>query len=197
MFDDTVWIPTHEIIKLARQNNIDLGTGNPEHRIRYLIKIGILPHQIRKMDSKGRVIGHLPVSVLLILKQLQYKQSRLGDGGLAHRYLNAGGTEVLPPSSFVTNIQDRKYLSPAWGLTLGIIVLVAGWTVFNKLNRNHRLAMPDNDAKAPSVTIIVNSPASFDKQKLADKILSELAVAPSALDFPPSPNYEIPVRYFK
>ena len=31
MFDDTVWIPTHEIIRLARQNNIDLGNGNPEH----------------------------------------------------------------------------------------------------------------------------------------------------------------------
>lgn len=186
MFDDTVWIPTHEIIKLARQNNIDLGNGNPEHRIRYLIKLGILPHQIRKMDSKGRVIGHLPVAVLLVLKQLQYKQSRLGSG-----------TGVLPPSSFVTNIQDRKYLSPAWGFTVIIIMLVTGWTIFNKLNRNHQLAMPDNDAKAPSVTIIVNAPASFDKQKLADKILSELAVAPSALDFPPSSNYEIPVRYFK
>lgn len=197
MFDDTVWIPTHEIIKLARQNNIDLGTGNPEHRIRYLIKLGVLPHQIRKMDSKGRVIGHLPVAVLLVLKQLQYKQSRLGDGGFTHRYLNAGGTEVLPPSSFVTNIQDRKYLSPAWGFTLAIIMLVAGWTIFNKFNRNHQLAMPDNDTKAPSVTIIVNSPASFDKQKLADKILSELAAAPSASDFPPATNYEIPVRYLK
>ena len=186
MLDDNVWIPTYELIRLARQNNIDLGTGNPEHRIRYLIKLGILPHQIRKMDSKGKVIGHLPVAVLLILKQLQYKQSRLGSG-----------TWVLPPSSFVTNIQDRKYLSPAWVLTVLIIVAVAGWTVFNKLNRNHQLAMPDNDTRAPSVTIIVNSPASFDKQKLADKILSELAAAPSAIDFLPASNYEIPVRYFK
>ena len=177
MFDDTVWIPTHEIIRLARQNGIDLGTGNPEHRIRYLIKLGILPYQIRKKDGRGRVIGHLPAGVLSTLKQLQFKIAR-------HNYISSG-TGVLPPSSLVTNTGDRKYLSPAWALTLILATAITFWTIFTKLNNRQQLAMPVNDTKAPAVTIIVNSPASFDKQKLVGKILAELAVGPSPLDYLP------------
>ncbi|GEM_PF-6092546 len=169
MFDDTVWIPTHEIIRLARQNGIDLGTGNPEHRIRYLIKLGILPYQIRKKDSRGRVVGHLPAAVLSTLKQLQFSRHSL----------ISSGTGVLPPSSLVTNIGDRKYLSPAWALTLILATAITFWAIFSKLNNRQQLAMPVNDTKAPAVTIIVNSPASFDKQKLVGKILTELAVGPA------------------
>ena len=48
--------------------------------------------------------------------------------------------------------------------------------------------MPVNDTKVPAVTIIVNSPASFDKQKLVGKILTDLAVGPSPLDYLPAAN---------
>ena len=178
MFDDTVWIPTQEIIRLARQNGIDLGTGNPEHRIRYLIRLGIMPYQIRKKDGRGRVVGHLPAGGLQILKQLQFKIAR-------HNYISSG-TGVLPPSSLVTNIGDRKYLSPAWALTLILATAIAFWTIFTKLNNRQQLAMPVNDTKVPAVTIIVNSPASFDKQKLVGKILTDLAVGPSPLDYLPA-----------
>ncbi|OGE05269.1 hypothetical protein A3I53_01545 [Candidatus Curtissbacteria bacterium RIFCSPLOWO2_02_FULL_40_13b] len=54
-------IPTAEIIEMASKLNIDLGTSNPEERMRYLIKLGILPQTIKKMSQRyGKIVGHLP-----------------------------------------------------------------------------------------------------------------------------------------
>src|SRR3989338_7018538 len=54
-------IPTTEIIEMASKLNIDLGTSNPEERMRYLIKLGILPQTIKKMSQRyGKIVGHLP-----------------------------------------------------------------------------------------------------------------------------------------
>src|SRR3990167_3574316 len=58
-------IPTEEVIKLAKEAKVNFGPGKPDERIRYFIKLGILPHAIRKsrdddLSSVGKVSGHLP-----------------------------------------------------------------------------------------------------------------------------------------
>lgn len=54
-------IPTTEIIEIAGKLNIDLGNSDPKERIRYLIKLGILPQTIKKMSKRsGKIAGHFP-----------------------------------------------------------------------------------------------------------------------------------------
>ncbi len=65
-------LPISQLIGLAKEQNLYLGKGNPENRIRYFIKTGLLPHmQRRKNPATGKVEGHLPVSVLLTLKKVE------------------------------------------------------------------------------------------------------------------------------
>jgi len=45
-------IPTTELIDIAKKSGIDLGSGDPTERIRYFIKLGILPHMVRKSTDK-------------------------------------------------------------------------------------------------------------------------------------------------
>src|SRR3989344_3719317 len=61
-------IPTQEIIAKAKTAGVSFGNGNPYERIRHLIKLGILPHMVRKIPDepsalsvqRSAVIGHLP-----------------------------------------------------------------------------------------------------------------------------------------
>lgn len=130
-------VPTTEIIRQAQQLGIDLGQGQPMHRIRYLIKIGLLPHQIRKMTAEGRVVGHLSASALAILKtSFDNKNSKL-----SYRRQGAG-KGVLPLSSLVTTRREWKYLSSAAGVGAGLILLylIPSLTL---------LASPVNDIQPP------------------------------------------------
>ncbi|KKR50749.1 MAG: hypothetical protein UT84_C0007G0020, partial [Candidatus Curtissbacteria bacterium GW2011_GWA1_40_16] len=61
-------LPTDKIIALAKSAGVDFGPGNPAERIRYFIKLGILPHAQRRsyLDPASNLptapIGHLPYS---------------------------------------------------------------------------------------------------------------------------------------
>lgn len=44
-------LPTSEIISLAKKGGVNFGTGNPSERIRYFIKLGLLPHAVRKLPD--------------------------------------------------------------------------------------------------------------------------------------------------
>ena len=46
-------IPTKKIIELAQRLGVDFGAGNPEERIRYYIKLGLLPHAVRKVSTEN------------------------------------------------------------------------------------------------------------------------------------------------
>ncbi|MDO8486686.1 MAG: hypothetical protein Q7S45_00100, partial [Candidatus Curtissbacteria bacterium] len=57
-------LPTTVIIELAKRQGVDFGPGNPEERIRYFIKLGILPHASRKTPQNNKSanpVGHLPL----------------------------------------------------------------------------------------------------------------------------------------
>ena len=41
-------IPTERVVEIAKRLGVSFGKGDPIERIRYYIKLGILPHQVRK-----------------------------------------------------------------------------------------------------------------------------------------------------
>jgi len=87
-------LPTEKIIALARLNNVDFGPGDPNERIRYYIKLGILPHAVRKSSQftvhgslstvngqRSTVpVGHLPFWTIERLKHIE----ALKDKGLSY-----------------------------------------------------------------------------------------------------------------
>ena len=44
-------LPTETIVELAKYEGVDFGTGDPGERIRYFIKLGLLPNQVRRAPS--------------------------------------------------------------------------------------------------------------------------------------------------
>ena len=49
LFEEQTILPTDQIIDHARKAGVDFGPGDPAERIRYFIKLGILPHMVRKI----------------------------------------------------------------------------------------------------------------------------------------------------
>src|SRR3989344_9635628 len=52
LFDSNTLLPVEKIIALAKKNGVNMGRGNVKERIRYFIKLGILPHAVRKSTVK-------------------------------------------------------------------------------------------------------------------------------------------------
>ena len=68
-------ISTKELIKILKEEGIDLGKGDPYNRLRYYTKIGWLPHMVRKKDINGEIIGHYSVDVIEKIKLIEdYKK---------------------------------------------------------------------------------------------------------------------------
>src|SRR3989344_1995857 len=45
-------LPLEKIVSLAKRSGVSFGSGNAKERIRYFIKLGILPHAVRKSTVK-------------------------------------------------------------------------------------------------------------------------------------------------
>ncbi|OGC38693.1 hypothetical protein A3K42_00180 [candidate division WWE3 bacterium RBG_13_37_7] len=65
------FISLKELIKTAKKDKIDLGTGDPYNRLRYYTKMGWMPHMTRKVNKRGGVEGHYPVWALDTLRKIQ------------------------------------------------------------------------------------------------------------------------------
>jgi hypothetical protein len=57
-------IAVEELINILKENNINLGKGDPYNRLRYYTKIGLIPHMIRKKNSNNTNSGHYPKEVV-------------------------------------------------------------------------------------------------------------------------------------
>ncbi|MCG2685789.1 MerR family transcriptional regulator, partial [Candidatus Parcubacteria bacterium] len=72
-------IPTKKLIELAQQAGVDFGTGDPNNRLRYYTKTGLIPHAIRKRTGRNAFTeGHYPTYVAELLQKIQtFKKSGL------------------------------------------------------------------------------------------------------------------------
>jgi hypothetical protein len=66
-------ISLEELILRAKKLGIDFGRGDPRNRIRYLIKIGLLPHAKRKSFNNLPPSAAFPESTLEILSEIERK----------------------------------------------------------------------------------------------------------------------------
>ncbi|PIR43878.1 hypothetical protein COV24_00295, partial [candidate division WWE3 bacterium CG10_big_fil_rev_8_21_14_0_10_32_10] len=69
----TKLIPTDKVIEIAKSNGVYFGFGDPKNRIRYLIKKGLLPYQIRKQKN-NKIVSYLPdtaIERLIEINELQ------------------------------------------------------------------------------------------------------------------------------
>src|SRR3989337_3439754 len=57
-------IPFDEVINLARLKGVDFGKGDPYNRLRYYIKIGLLPKAVRKSFNGLPPTGALPIETV-------------------------------------------------------------------------------------------------------------------------------------
>jgi len=66
-------ISIEDFIARAKNLGVDFGKGNPKERLRYLTKIGLLPHAKRKSFNGAPPNGAYPESVLEILLEIDKK----------------------------------------------------------------------------------------------------------------------------
>lgn len=70
---DSNYISIPELIAAARAAGFDFGRGNPNNRLRYYTKIGLIPHAIRKQADKSHSFtsGYYPAETLDLLLKIQ------------------------------------------------------------------------------------------------------------------------------
>ncbi|MBC7073790.1 hypothetical protein H5T58_00110 [Candidatus Parcubacteria bacterium] len=67
------FIPLDEFIKRAKALGVDFGSGNPKNRLRYLVKLGLLPQVQRKCFGNSLPTGAYPEWVLKRLVEIDNK----------------------------------------------------------------------------------------------------------------------------
>jgi hypothetical protein len=65
------FISLKDLLKLAKEEKLDLGKGDPYNRLRYYTKMGWLPHMVRKANDSGDIEGHYPIWSIDILRKIQ------------------------------------------------------------------------------------------------------------------------------
>ncbi len=66
--------PLSEIVKLAQAKGINFGNSNPENRIRYYIKFGLLPHAKRKSFNGAPPCAAFPLEVVNLIVNIEKKR---------------------------------------------------------------------------------------------------------------------------
>ena len=107
---------TEVIIKIAKSQGVDFGSGNAQERIRYFIKLGLLPHAIRKTPERffshgeKSPVGHLPFWVVKRLKKI----NNLAKNGLSFPQIS----EQLKAQKKTKDVpQNSQYKEPIVGGT--------------------------------------------------------------------------------
>ncbi len=118
-FPNDSLLPTEEIIKLATDAGVDFGAGSATERIRYFIKLGILPHAIRKSSAPTSPIsssvnlslakasapaGHLPYwTVERLIKINELNKKGLSFPQIATKFKQEKNISFFSPTPVETN----------------------------------------------------------------------------------------------
>lgn len=140
--------PISEIIKRATQRGVDFGSGNPENRIRYYIRFGLLPHAKRKAFNGTPPGAAFKLDVIDRLVQID-RLSKKGKSVTEQKILLQNQTQVKK-SSKQTDVQETKLVNqpvvkPNWvpriaiGLTVLILFLLLGSLFANQVQTNQNV----------------------------------------------------------
>src|SRR4030067_1300012 len=90
-------IPFSEVVSRAKRAGVGFGKGDPNNRLRYYTKIGLLPHAKRKSFGGANPVGAYPESVVERLIEID---GQLKDGKSVQQLLRESmpGREKSQPS---------------------------------------------------------------------------------------------------
>lgn len=109
-------ISVEELINILKQNNINLGKGDPYNRLRYYTKIGLIPHMIRKKNSNNTNSGHFPREVIEKIIQIE----KLKSEGLSNDLISKKIKEKNKVEFFSNSIERIK----KFGINFLFILLI-------------------------------------------------------------------------
>lgn len=95
-------ISIEELIARAKALGVDFGKGDPRNRLRYYVKLGLLPHAQRKSFNGLPPNGAYPESVLSILVSIDRKLKEGKSILQIKRELEKEKEEILLPPTFVS-----------------------------------------------------------------------------------------------
>ena len=138
-----------DLITELKNQNINLGKGNPYNRLRYYTKIGWIDHMVRKKDEKGTVVGHYPISVIDKLIRIENLKSE----GKSNEEI----TELLKNKSSIKSSNQIKFneyfqlIKSKFNINLLILlIIVFGFFYelnnYNSLNEKIKLNKTINDS---------------------------------------------------
>ena len=124
------FLPTSQIIKMAKDAGADFGAGDPNERIRYFIKLSILPHMVRKVPTiqfsrqnpkrsrrgdggPSQTIGHLPYSAVNTLIKVNSLSNRgFSYPQIAQKLIEKKQAEIKPKKQPVNSQPIAKLSRP-------------------------------------------------------------------------------------
>lgn len=119
-------ISVEELITKLKENNINLGKGDPYNRLRYYTKIGLIPHMIRKKNSNNTNSGHYPKDVIDKIIQIE----NLKNQGLSNEAIVSQLNLMDPKLKIVNEFKNRiKNLGTNFFFII-LIIIGVGFEVF-------------------------------------------------------------------
>jgi len=160
------YISVSQVIEHAREAGYDFGKGDPVNRLRYYIKLGMLPHMQRRQagPSLAYTEGFLPLySIVLLLKaQDLKKQGRTTD---EVRELVKDELARYRRSELMAKFEDYEKPSvPLYSTLLMFVGIVFLFSLYN--NYNASITYSNSSSKqAVSDTELVGEPLAFYPHK--------------------------------
>lgn len=108
-------ISIEELIARARNLGVDFGKGDPKNRLRYYVKIGLLPHARRKSFNGLPPNGAYPEKVLGILLEIDKK---LAAGKTIQEIKKEMEMKGPPPETILPPLSETLYQVPESKLVL-------------------------------------------------------------------------------
>ena len=166
-------IAVEELINILKENNINLGKGEPYNRLRYYTKIGLIPHMIRKKNSNNTNSGHYPKEV--VKKIIDIEKMKMEGLSNEDIILKIKSKKDNPVPSFLEIIKNKFSINYLF-VFLFIIGIIFEVSRFNSRQETPQFIPNNNLNKEISNTNLSFIPAGQKKVFIASNDVNQKSV---------------------
>ena len=166
-------IAVEELINILKENNINLGKGDPYNRLRYYTKIGLIPHMIRKKNSNNTNSGHYPKEV--VKKIIDIEKMKMEGLSNEDIILKIKSKKDNPVPSFLEIIKNKFSINYLF-VFLFIIGIIFEVSRFNSRQETPQFIPNNNLNKEISNTNLSFIPAGQKKVFIASNDVNQKSV---------------------
>ena len=166
-------IAVEELINILKENNINLGKGDPYNRLRYYTKIGLIPHMIRKKNSNNTNSGHYPKEV--VKKIIDIEKMKMDGLSNEDILLKIKSKKDNPVPSFLEIIKNKFSINYLF-VFLFIIGIIFEVSRFNSRQETPQFIPNNNLNKEISNTNLSFIPAGQKKVFIASNDVNQKSV---------------------